>query len=309
MLTLANVDVPEPGPGQALVRVANAGVNFIDTYHRTGLYPMDLPLTLGLEGAGTIEATGAGVEELSVGDRVAWSSVAGSYAEYLAAPAAQLVKVPDSVDLRSAAAVMLQGMTAHYLCKSTYALRAGEWCLIHAGAGGVGLLLTQMCKLIGANVITTVSTSAKAELSQGAGADAVVNYTESDFVAEVKRITAGQGVAVVYDGVGKSTTEGSLQCLQRRGMLALFGNASGAPAPIEPLLLNRLGSLYLTRPSLFDYIATRPEFEQRSGELFSWLADGKLDLRIEFEYPLSEAKTAHDMLEGRRTTGKVLLGT
>ncbi len=308
-LTLVDLEVPRPGPDQALVKIAHAGVNFIDTYHRTGLYPLDLPLVIGLEGAGVIEAVGADVSDLGPGDRVAWSSVAGSYAEYLVAPAAQLVKVPAAVELRDAAAAMLQGMTAHYLCKSTYLLQASEWCLIHAGAGGVGLVLTQMCKIIGANVITTVSTPEKAELSRGAGADFVINYAESDFVSEVRNITAGEGVAVVYDGVGKSTAEGSLNCLQRRGLMALFGNASGAPEPIEPLLLNRLGSLYLTRPSLFDYISTRPEFEQRSGELFGWLAEGRLRLRIEFEYPLAEAKTAHDMLEGRQTTGKVLLNT
>lgn len=306
-LALVDLPVPEPGPGQVLIEVAHAGINYIDTYHRTGLYPLDLPLVIGLEGAGTVAAAGEGVAELAAGDRVAWSSVSGSYAEYLLAPASQVVKVPDGVGLREAAAAMLQGMTAHYLCKSTYPLRAGQWCLIHAGAGGVGLLLTQMCKLIGANVVTTVSNPAKAELSRGAGADAVINYTEADFVAETRRITGGQGVAVAFDGVGKTTAIGSLKSLQRRGLLALFGNASGAPDPIEPLLLNSLGSLYLTRPSLFDYIATRPEFERRSAEVLGWIAGGKLKLRIEFEYPLAEAKTAHDMLEGRKTTGKVLL--
>ena len=306
-LTPVDLTVPEPGPGQALVRVAHAGVNYIDTYHRTGLYPLELPLVIGLEGAGTVEAVGPDVEGFGEGDKVAWSSISGSYAEYLLAPAQLLVKVPEGVALRDAAAAMLQGMTAHYLCKSTYPLRAGQWCLIHAGAGGVGLLLTQMCKIIGAKVITTVSNAAKAELSRAAGADAVINYTEADFPTEVKQITDGAGVAVVYDGVGKSTAIGSLNSLQRRGMLALFGNASGAPEPIEPLLLNSLGSLYLTRPSLFDYIATRAELEQRSGEVFDWIAAGKLGLRIEFDYPLAEARTAHDMLEGRRTTGKVLL--
>ncbi len=306
-LALVDLPIPEPGPGQVLIKVGHAGVNYIDTYHRTGLYPLDLPLVIGLEGAGTIAEIGNEVEGLKVGDRVAWSSVSGSYAEYLLAPAAQVVKIPEGVSLRDAAAAMLQGMTAHYLCKSTYPLQAGQWCLIHAGAGGVGLLLTQMCKLIGAKVITTVSNPAKAELSRSAGADEVVNYTESDFESEVERITDGQGVAVAYDGVGKTTAIGSLKSLERRGMLALFGNASGAPDPIEPLLLNSLGSLYLTRPSLFDYISTRPEFERRSAEVFGWIAAGELKLRIEFEYPLAEAKTAHDMLEGRRTTGKVLL--
>ena len=306
-LALVDLPVPEPGPGHVLINVGHAGVNYIDTYHRTGLYPLDLPLVIGLEGAGTVAAVGEGVDALNAGDRVAWSSVPGSYAEYLLAPAAQVVKVPDGVALRDAAAAMLQGMTAHYLCTSTYPLQAGQWCLIHAGAGGVGLLLTQMCKLIGANVITTVSNPAKAELSRSAGADEIINYTESDFAAEVRQLTDGQGVAVAYDGVGKTTAIGSLKSLERRGMLALFGNASGAPDPIEPLLLNSLGSLYLTRPSLFDYISTRPEFERRSADVFDWIASGKLKLRIEFEYPLAEAKTAHDMLEGRKTTGKVLL--
>ena len=306
-LALVDLTVPEPAAGQALVKVAHAGVNYIDTYHRTGLYPLDLPLVIGLEGAGIVQSVGAGVADIAPGDRVAWSSVSGSYAEYLLADAAKLVKVPAAVSLRDAAAVMLQGMTAHYLCKSTYPLKAGQWCLVHAGAGGVGLLLTQMCKLIGARVITTVSNSEKAALSVGAGADEVINYTEADFAAEVGRITDGRGVAVVFDGVGKSTAIGSLNCLERRGMLALFGNASGAPDPIEPLLLNSLGSLYLTRPSLFDYIATRAEFERRSAEVFDWIGAGKLRLRVEFEYPLADAKTAHDMLEGRKTTGKVLL--
>lgn len=306
-LAFVDLPVPDPGPGQVLIKVAHAGVNYIDTYHRTGLYPLELPLVIGLEGAGTVTAAGEGVAGLGAGDRVAWSSVSGSYAQYLLAPAEQVVKVPDGVGLRNAAAAMLQGMTAHYLCKSTYPLQAGQWCLIHAGAGGVGLLLTQMCKLIGASVITTVSNPAKAELSRAAGADEVINYTESDFVAEVGKITDGQGVAVAYDGVGKTTAIGSLKSLQRRGLLALFGNASGAPDPIEPLLLNSLGSLYLTRPSLFDYISTRPEFERRSAEVFGWIAAGQLKLRIEFEYPLAEARTAHDMLEGRKTTGKVLL--
>ena len=306
-LALVDLPVPEPGPGHVLIKVAHAGVNYIDTYHRTGLYPLDLPLVIGLEGAGTVAAVGEGVDELTAGDQVAWSSVSGSYAEYLLAPAAQVVKVPEGVSLRDAAAAMLQGMTAHYLCTSTYSLQSGQWCLIHAGAGGVGLLLTQMCKLIGAKVITTVSNPEKAALSRAAGADAVIDYTETDFVAEVGRITGGQGVAVVYDGVGKSTAIGSLKSLERRGLLALFGNASGAPDPIEPLLLNSLGSLYLTRPSLFDYISTRPEFERRSADVFDWIASGQLTLRVEFEYPLAEAKTAHDMLEGRKTTGKVLL--
>ena len=306
-LALVDLPVPEPGPGHVLIKVAHAGVNYIDTYHRTGLYPLDLPLVIGLEGAGTVAAVGEGVDELSAGDRVAWSSVSGSYAEYLLAPAPQVVKVPEGVSLRDAAAAMLQGMTAHYLCTSTYSLQSGQWCLIHAGAGGVGLLLTQMCKLIGAKVITTVSNPEKAALSRAAGADAVIDYTETDFVAEVGRITGGLGVAVVYDGVGKTTAIGSLKSLERRGLLALFGNASGAPDPIEPLLLNSLGSLYLTRPSLFDYISTRPEFERRSADVFDWIASGQLTLRVEFEYPLAEAKTAHDMLEGRKTTGKVLL--
>ena len=256
-----------------------------------------------------VEAIGGGVDRVAIGDRVAWAFVAGSYAEYVVAPADQLLPVPAGVSLEQAAAAMLQGMTAHYLCHSTYPLRGGQWCLIHAGAGGVGLLLTQMCKIIGAKVITTVSTEAKAQLSRGAGADEVINYTAVDFANEVARITAGQGVSVVFDGVGKATSDGSLRSLSRRGMLALFGNASGAPDPIEPLLLTQLGSLFLTRPSLGDYTATRTELEWRAGDIFGWLADGRLHLRMEIEYPLAEAATAHDMLEGRKTTGKVLLKT
>ena len=309
VLSPEDIAVPEPGPGQALIRVAAAGVNFIDTYHRTGLYPLELPLTLGLEGGGVVEAIGGGVDRVAIGDRVAWAFVAGSYAEYVVAPADQLLPVPAGVSLEQAAAAMLQGMTAHYLCHSTYPLRGGQWCLIHAGAGGVGLLLTQMCKIIGAKVITTVSTEAKAQLSRGAGADEVINYTAVDFANEVARITAGQGVSVVFDGVGKATSDGSLRSLSRRGMLALFGNASGAPDPIEPLLLTQLGSLFLTRPSLGDSTATRTELEWRAGDIFGWLADGRLHLRMEIEYPLAEAATAHDMLEGRKTTGKVLLKT
>ena len=309
VLTVDDVPIPRPGPGQALIRVAAAGVNFIDTYHRTGLYPLKLPLTLGQEGAGVVEAVGEGVASVVPGQRVGWAMAGGSYADYVVVSAAVLVPIPDSVSLDQAAAALLQGMTAHYLCTSTYELQPGQWCLVHAGAGGVGLLLTQMCKIIGAKVISTVSTAEKEQLSRAAGADEVINYLETDFPSAVAKITAGKGVSVVFDGVGKSTVDGSLRSLAPRGMLALFGNASGAPDPIEPLLLNRLGSLFLTRPSLGEYIATPEDLAWRAGDLFGWIGSGKLHLRVEFVFPLADAATAHDLLEGRLTTGKVLLKT
>lgn len=302
-------DAPDPAaqPGEALVKVDAAGVNFIDVYHRSGVYKNTLPLTLGQEGAGAVVAVGASVTDVKVGDRVAWAGVIGSYAERVAVPAARLVKLPEAVTTREGAALMLQGLTAHYLACSTYALKPGDACLIHAGAGGVGLLLTQVAKLRGARVITTVSTEAKAALSRAAGADEVVMYSEQDFAAEVRRITAGRGVQVVYDSVGRTTFAQSLDSLAPRGVLALFGQSSGPVPPVDPQLLSQKGSLYLTRPTLAHYVATREELQQRAGDLFDWIAGGKLRPRIEFEFRLEDAAAAHQALEGRKTTGKVLL--
>ncbi len=307
---LRHEDVPEPAvaPGQALVRVEAAGVNFIDVYHRTGLYKAPMPLTLGREGAGTVLEVAPDVRDLAPGDRVAWAGGFGGYAEKATIAADQLVKLPDGVSTRQGAAAMLQGMTAHYLAISTYPLKAGDTCLVHAGAGGVGLLLTQIAKMRGARVLTTVSTAEKAKLSREAGADAVIDYTTQDFEAEAKRETGGRGVQVVYDSVGKTTFEKSLASLAPRGMLALFGQSSGPVGPFDPQILAQRGSLYLTRPSLFGgYIADRGELLARAGEVLGWVRDGKLELRIGLELPLSEAAEAHRALEGRRTTGKVLL--
>ncbi|HTR02893.1 MAG TPA: quinone oxidoreductase [Thermoanaerobaculia bacterium] len=302
-------DLPDPRPqaGEALVRVEAAGVNFIDVYHRTGLYKMALPFTIGHEGAGTVVAVGADVRDLAPGDRVAWASVPGSYAELAAVPAARLVKVPAGVSTKQAAAAMLQGMTAHYLACTTYPLKAGDACLVHAGAGGVGLLLTQIAKLRGARVFTTVSTAEKARLSREAGADATIDYTTQDFEAEVRRLTDGRGVQVVYDSVGRTTFEKGLACLALRGTMVLFGQSSGPVAPIDPQTLSQRGSLYLTRPTLFHYTATREELVDRAGEVLGWIAAGRLKLRVDREFPLAEAGAAHRALEARQTTGKVLL--
>ena len=302
-------DIPEPMPkaGEAVVRIDAAGVNFIDVYHRTGLYPMSLPLTLGQEAAGTVIAVGNDVTTLKAGDRVAWTGVFGSYAQMNAVPANRLVKLPPPITTRQAAAAILQGMTAHYLATSTYALKAGDTCLVHAGAGGVGLLLTQIAKMRGARVITTVSTEAKAALSRQAGADEVVMYTEQDFETEVKRLTNGRGVQVVYDSVGRTTFAKSVNSLAPRGLLALYGQSSGAVAPVDPLMLGQKGSLFLTRPTLVTYVAERSELEQRARDIFSWIEAGTLRLRMEFEFPLADAGAAHRALEGRETTGKVLL--
>lgn len=307
VLRFEDVDAPEPGDGQVRVAIEAAGVNFIDTYHRTGLYPLDLPLTLGLEGAGTVNAVGAGVTGLAEGDRVAWKSVAGSYAEQVVANEDDVVKIPGAVATKTAAAVMLQGLTAHYLVNSTYPIREGDTCLIHAAAGGVGLLLVQMAKMRGARVIGTTSTDEKAALARGAGADDLILYTEQDFEAEVQRLTNGQGVEVVYDSVAKATWEKSINCLKPRGYMVFFGNASGPVPPIDPLLLSQKGSIYLTRPTLNDYTQTREEYLQRTAEVMSWLQDGALDVRIGEEHPLANAADAHTRLEGRQTTGKVLL--
>ncbi|MGE3401530.1 MAG: quinone oxidoreductase [Vicinamibacterales bacterium] len=301
-------DVPEPAPkaGEAVVKLDAAGVNYLDVYHRTGLYPIPLPVTIGQEGAGTVTAVGDGVTTVKPGDRVAWTGVFGSYAQFNAVPADRLVAVPAAVTTRQAAAAMLQGMTAHYLATSTYSLQPGDICLIHAGAGGVGLLLTQVAKLRGARVITTVSTDEKATLSKAAGADEVILYTKQPFEAEVKRLTDGLGVQVVYDSVGKTTFEASLGCLAPRGMLVLFGQSSGKPDKIDPVGLTK-GSWFLTRPTIVHYTAERAELEQRAGEVFDWIQSGKLRLRIEHTFPLQEAAAAHRALEGRATTGKVLL--
>jgi NADPH:quinone reductase len=307
-LRYEDVPDPVPAPGQVLVRVEAAGVNFIDVYHRTGLYKAPMPLTLGREGAGTVLEVAPDVRDLAPGDRVAWAGGFGGYAEKATIAADQLVKLPDGVSARQGAAAMLQGMTAHYLAISTYPLKAGDTCLVHAGAGGVGLLLTQIAKMRGARVLTTVSTAEKAKLSREAGADAVIDYTTQDFEAEAKRETGGRGVQVVYDSVGKTTFEKSLASLAPRGMLALFGQSSGPVGPFDLQILAQLGSLYLTRPSLFGgYIADREELLERAGDVLGWVRDGKLELRIGLELPLSEAAEAHRALEGRRTTGKVLL--
>ena len=305
---LAYVDVPdpEPGPGQALVELRATGVNFMDIYGRIGLYSASLPTILGSEGAGIVTAIGPDVTDVAVGDLVAYTGVPGSYAEKIAAPANRLVKLPQGLDADTGAAAMLQGMTAHYLSHSTYPLKAGETALIHAGAGGVGLLLIQMAKMIGAQVITTVSTEAKADLAREAGADHVILYTQQDFLEEVKRITGGAGVPVVYDSVGLTTYEQSLESLAPRGYLVLFGQSSGVVPPIAPSRLNQ-ASLFLTRPSLNHYTATREELEQRANDVLGWITEGKLTLRIHDRIPLKDAAEAHRQLEGRLTTGKLLL--
>ena len=306
-LQLEELPVPRPGAGEALVRLDAAGVNYIDVYKRTGLYKLPLPATLGEEGAGTVAAVGAGVAEVAVGDSVAWASVLGSYAEYALVPAAKLVPLPAGVRTADAAAVMLQGMTAHYLAASTYPLRAGDRCLVHAAAGGVGLLLVQIAKRRGAYVIGTAGSDEKAELARGVGADEVIVYTRDDFVAETRRLTAGQGVQVIYDSVGRTTFLPGLDLLVPRGMMVLFGQSSGPVAPVDPQLLNQKGSLFLTRPTLGHYVATREELLWRAGELFAGIARGELRVRVGTEYPLASVAEAHRALEGRRTTGKVLL--
>lgn len=307
VLTLTELPIPEPGPGQVLIRVEAVGVNFIEIYFRKGIYKAALPMTPGSEAAGTVEELGPGVTGFKAGDAVASTSVLGSYAEYALVPAAQLVKVPAGLSPEQAAAAMLQGMTAHYLTKSTFPLKEGDTALVHAGAGGVGLLLTQMARKIGARVITTVSTEEKSVLSREAGADDVILYTEKDFVSEVKRLTGGKGVDVVYDSVGKTTFEGSLDSLRPRGMLALFGAASGPVPPFDLIQLSSKGSLYVTRPTLWHYIATRSELEWRAGEVLAWAASGELKLRTEHRYQLGEAAQAQIDLEARKTTGKILL--
>lgn len=307
VLRLVDLPIPQPGPGQVLLRVEATGVNFVEIYFRKGVYKAALPFTPGTEAAGTVEELGPGVSGFAAGDLVASASVLGSYAEYALVPAAQLVKVPAGLAPEKAAAVMLQGMTAHYLAYSTFPLKAGDTALIHAGAGGVGLLLTQMAAKIGARVFTTVSTRSKAELSREAGAAEVILYNEQDFEVEVKRLTNGKGVDVVYDSVGRTTFEKSLNCLRPRGLLALFGQASGPVPPFDLTQLNSKGSLFLTRPSLWHYLATRSELEWRSGDVLNWAAKGELKLRTEHTYPLAEAAQAQIDMESRKTTGKILL--
>ncbi|NNC80665.1 MAG: quinone oxidoreductase [Acidimicrobiales bacterium] len=305
VLVWTDVDDPAPDADQVVVEVAAAGLNYIDTYHRTGLYPQPLPFTPGLEGAGTVIAIGANVTDINEGDTVAWSSAIGSYAERVAVPAAMAVPVPDTVSPENAAAVMLQGMTAHYLATDTFPLKAGDKCLVHAGAGGVGLLLIQMAKMVGAEVFTTVGTAEKADLAAGAGADHIIRYRDVDFGDEVERIAGERALDVVYDGVGQSVFRRSLDLLRPRGTMATFGNASGPVEPISPLEF--APSLFVTRPTLFHHIATREDLLRRTADLFAWIAEGKLDVRIGARVPISEATRAHEMLEGRQTTGKVIL--
>lgn len=307
VLQLADLPIPVPGPGQVLIRVEAIGVNFIEIYFRKGQYKATFPLVPGSEAAGTVEECGSGVSGFKPGDAVASTAVLGSYAEYALVPAAQLIKVPDGLTPEQAAAALLQGMTAHYLAYSTWPLKSGETCLVHAGAGGVGLLLTQMAARIGARVITTVSTEEKALLSREAGASEVILYTEQDFVTEVKRLTHGKGVDVVYDSVGKTSFEGSLNCLRPRGLLALFGGSSGAVPPFDLIQLSSKGSLYVTRPTLWHYISTREELEWRARDVFSWVKAGELKLRMEHVYALEQAGQAQAAMESRKTTGKILL--
>jgi NADPH2:quinone reductase len=307
VLTLVDLPVPKPKANEAVVKIAAIGVNFIDVYFREGRYPAPLPFIDGQEAAGTVTEVGSEVKTVKPGDRVAYTGVIGSYAEYAAVPADRLVHVPDKITDQQAAAAMLQGMTAHYLVNSTYPLKKGETALIHAAAGGVGLLLVQMAKNIGARAIGTVGTEEKAKLAREAGADEVILYTQKDFEAETKRLTENKGVHVIYDGVGKSTFEKGLNVLRPRGYMVLFGGASGAVPPFDPIALSQKGSLFLTRPSLLHYIATRQELEQRSSDVFGAVASGKLKLRIGHVYKLEEVQQAHRDLEGRKTTGKILL--
>jgi len=306
-MELVEVAKPQPGPKEALVRLAAIGVNFIDVYFRMGRYKADLPVVLGNEGAGTVEAVGAEVTEAAVGDRVAWAMARGSYAEYATVPGAMLVKLPEGVDFQAGAAAMLQGMTAHYLTHSTYELKKGDTCLVHAAAGGAGGLLVQMAKMRGARVFGTVSTEEKARIAREAGADETILYTQQDFEAEVKRLTGGRGVDVVYDSVAQTTFDKSLNSLRPRGVMALFGQSSGPVPPLDPNILNGKGSLFLTRPSLAHYLLTREELLWRAGDVLQWVASGKLKVRIERAYALADAAAAHRDLEGRKTTGKLLL--
>ncbi len=307
VLRYEDVPVPEPGPGEVRVKIEAAGLNFIDTYHRRGLYPVELPVIIGVEGGGVVDAVGPDVTDLKPGDRVAYALQLGSYAEYAVVPAWKAVPVPENLDIQRAVTLMVQGMTAHYLAYSTFPLQPGHTALVHAAAGGVGHLLVQVAKRRGARVIATVGTEEKAELARRAGADEVILYTQEDFEEATKRLTDGQGVDVVYDSVGKSTFMKGLNCLRPRGYMVLYGQSSGPVAPFDPQILNAKGSLFLTRPSLGHYAATREELLQRANDLFAWTAAGELEVRVDRTFPLAEAAEAHRYLEGRQTKGKVLL--
>ncbi len=307
VLRLEEVPLPVPAENQVRVKIEAAGVNFADIYNRTGQYPVQLPTILGSEAAGVVDMVGPGVSDLQPGDRVAYAQEPGAYAQYAVVPAWKVVKLPAALDTRTAAAAMLQGLTAHYLTHSTYPLQSGQTALVHAAAGGVGHLLVQMAKRRGARIIGTVSTEEKAQLARSLGADEVILYTRDDFEAETRRLTGGKGVDVVYDSVGKTTFEKGLGCLRTRGYMVLFGQSSGAVPPLDPQVLNARGSLFLTRPTLAHYIATRDELLQRTGDLFRWITSGELHVRIDRTFPLAEAAEAHRYLEGRQTHGKVLL--
>ena len=307
VLVYEEVDEPTPAAGEALIKIEAIGLNYIDTYHREGLYPVELPCIPGMEAAGTVAAVGAGVSLVKVGDRVAYAGILGAYAEMAAVAADRLVSLPDSVDFETGAAAMLQGLTAHYLVHGSYALGQGDTALIHAGAGGVGLLLVQMAKRLGARVISTVSTAAKEDLARGAGADEVIRYTEKDFEEETLRLTDGKGVEVVYDSVGKTTFEKGLNVLRPRGYMVLFGQSSGPVDPVDPGILNVKGSLFLTRPTMVHYVASREDLLARAGDVLNWMGSGELDLRIGARFELAAAADAHRALQGRKTTGKVLI--
>jgi NADPH2:quinone reductase len=309
VLHAAELPNPTPGPGEVLVRVAAAGLNFVDTYHRTGLYPHQLPFVPGQEGSGVIEATGPDVTDMAPGDRVAWTDCYGSYAQLVSIPAARAVPVPDEVELETAAAALLQGMTAHYLVNDTYPVQTGDSCLLYAAAGGVGTLLTQMVSLVGGESFAVVGSAAKAEVARSAGAHHVIVAGDGDLLEQIESVAGRRRMAVVYDGVGAATFETSLRLLRRRGMLVAFGNASGPVPPMDVLTLSRNGSLFLTRPALGDYIVERADLEQRANELFDWIGSGRLAVTVGARYPLAEAAEAHRALEGRQTIGKVLLST
>ena len=307
VLKYEDVDEPRPGAGEAVVKIAASGLNYLDVQYRIGRVKAPLPFVIGAEASGVVTEIGSGVTEVKVGDRVAWAMTLGSYAEYASVPAWKLVTLPPGLDMQVAAGVMLQGLTAHYLTHSTFTLKAGDTAVVHAAAGGVGSVIVQVARLLGARVIATAGTDAKAELARQAGAHEVIVYTKQDFEAEVKRLTGGKGVDVVYDSVGKDTFEGSLNCLRPRGMLALFGFSSGMVPPFDPAVLGTKGSLFLTRPGLNQYMATRDELMSRMRDVFEWLATGKLKIRIGHVFSLADARRAHEELEARRTTGKVLL--
>ncbi len=309
VLTYEDVDIPRPGPGEAQVKIAASGLNYLDVQYRIGRVKVPLPFVVGSEAAGVVTDIGPGVTDLKIGDRVAWAMTLGSYAEYAVVPAWKLVALPPGVDLQVAAGVMLQGLTAHYLTHSTFVLKPGDTALVHAAAGGVGQVIVQVARIVGARVIATAGTEAKAALAREAGAHDVIVYTTQNFEAEVKRLTDGKGVDVVYDSVGKDTFDGSLNCLRPRGMLALFGFSSGMVPPFDPAILGIKGSLFLTRPGLNQYMATRDELMSRTHDICDWLASGTLKIRIGHVFPIAEARRAHEDLEARRTTGKVLLTT